>query len=96
MNETKRPHPLHERNETISRLGHLTFHIGLTPNLRLGSLQGLLRLIQNFGLTASPHHLLHCMLLHISLKSPGHPFWMGWWGYAKRQEFTIVDLFAPL
>ena len=23
------------------------------------------------------------------LNSPGHRFWMGWWGYAKRQEFTV-------
>ena len=31
----------------------------------------------------------HCMLLHCpdSGNSPGNCFWMGWWGYAKRQEF---------
>ena len=31
---------------------------------------------------------LNCILVHIPHKgnSPGDCFWMGWWGYAKREE----------
>ena len=41
-----------------------------------------------------PRRLLHCMLLHFpdQRNSPGDRVWMGWWGYAKRQE--IEDPFV--
>ena len=33
--------------------------------------------------------LLNCIMRHIpdQVNSPGDCFWMGWWGYAKREEF---------
>ena len=41
--------------------------------------------------------LLGHMLLHIPdrVDSPGDCFWMGWWGYAKREEFLSVEGTAP-
>ena len=30
------------------------------------------------------------------LNSPGHSCWMGWWGYAKRQELSSASAPSPL
>ena len=46
------------------------------------------------GRIRCPTHLcgrmFYCMLLHFPdlSSSPGDRFWMGWWGYAKRQGFA--------
>ena len=41
-----------------------------------------------------PRPLFFCMLPRFPdhLNSPGHRFWMGWWGYAKRQEIPHLFL----
>ena len=47
------------------------------------------RWLQETSENTLPRRLFHCMLLHFpdQRNSPGDRFWMGWWGYAKRQEF---------
>ena len=42
------------------------------------------------GYDGLPSPLFLCMLPHFPdhLYSPGRRFWMGWWGYAKRQELS--------
>ena len=53
--------------------------------LHAPSLFSSLRLLLNGGCGS----LLSQMLLHIPdrVNSPGDCVWMGWWGYAKREEF---------
>merc|ERR1712086_1040201 len=44
-----------------------------------------------------PRPLFFCMLPRFPhhLYSPGAHFWTGWWGYAKRLEFSKMMLYGP-